>query len=142
MKLQRVSERLPDGIHSLAELALSEGFRHMDRLILDFESGKNRFDKPGEVLIAVYLHGDIVGVGGINTYAEEARIRRIYVSPAHRRHGVGRLLMQALEECAGQTGFNKLQLRTDTESGARFYESLGYDRVTDEELVTHRKVLT
>jgi len=44
---------LPEDASFLRTLANSEGHGHLDRLINDFHSGKNRFEKMGEALFVV-----------------------------------------------------------------------------------------
>ena len=48
--------------------------------------------------------------------------------------------MDAIEQHANKT-FNALNLFTDTDAAARFYEKLGYLQVSDGKR-THQKVLT
>lgn len=118
-----------DAVRPLAELARAEGFRHIDRLLDDFESGANLFDLLGEVLFGVWSEGSLVGVGGLNRdhYVEGAgRVRRVYVHPSFRRRGVGRELMGRIVEHA-QGWFPVLVLKTDTPEGSAFYESLGFE---------------
>ncbi|XEC93028.1 hypothetical protein AB6A23_16775 [Paenibacillus tarimensis] len=45
---------------------MSEGFRHLKRLVNDYETGVNKIDKEGEALFIAYQNGNIVGVCGLN----------------------------------------------------------------------------
>lgn len=45
---------LPAQILVLEKEAIGEGFRFITRLIDEWHSGANRFDAPGECLIAAY----------------------------------------------------------------------------------------
>ena len=59
--------------------------------------GSERFDGPGEVMLTASVSGVIVGVGGISACPDVAgalRVRRFYVSSAHRRRGIARLLAE------------------------------------------------
>jgi putative acetyltransferase len=58
-------------------------------------------------------------------------IKRLYVSPAARRLGVGRRLLAALEERAAAQGLRLLRLETGTRQpeAIRLYESSGYERI-------------
>jgi len=49
-------------------LAESEqaGLRLVRRLIEEWVSGANRFDRPGEMLVGAWLDGRVVGVCGLN----------------------------------------------------------------------------
>ncbi|TLS52545.1 GNAT family N-acetyltransferase [Paenibacillus antri] len=131
-------------IHQLDELLVQsklEGFRFVQRLVDEFAEGRNRFDQPGESLYVCYADSRIVGICGVNRMPANdgirvGRVRRFYVSPAYRRLGVGRKLMQALLADAAGT-FDELQLRTDSIAADRFYRSLGFARVCDREEITH-----
>jgi GNAT superfamily N-acetyltransferase len=121
-----------------------EGFRFLARLRRDFEAGSTRFDRRGEVLLGVESGPDLVAVGGLtlDPYATEPRVgrlRHLYVSPTHRRRGVGRLLVAALVEAA-RPHFDVLTLRTDTQAAARFYQALGF-APAESEHHTHRLAL-
>jgi GNAT superfamily N-acetyltransferase len=138
VEIRQVTE-LPEGFPLLVEQAKNEGFRHLQKLKEDFESGRNCFSQPGEILFAVFVKEELVAVGGINRYDDSARIRRVYVVPERRREGIGKALMIALEEHISQSNFMSIQLRTDTERGYRFYESLGYQPAEGNPLITHIK---
>lgn len=121
-----------------------EGFRFLARLRREYESGSTRFDRTGEVLLGVESGPALVAVGGLtrDPYGADprtGRLRHLYVSPAHRRRGVGRLLAAALVEAA-RPHFDVLTLRTDTEAAARFYEALGFAPVAGSDH-THRLAL-
>lgn len=93
---------------------------------------KNRFDAPGECLMAAYSNQQLVGIGGlsIDTYGtpDTARLRRVYVAPAARNEQVGRALVKAL---VGQAAlhFQNVHLYTDTSEGDTFYLRCGFVRV-------------
>ncbi|MDQ0114037.1 hypothetical protein [Paenibacillus harenae] len=44
----------------LVEESTSEGFRHLKRLVNDYETGVNKFDKDGEAVFIAYQNNDIV----------------------------------------------------------------------------------
>jgi len=113
-----------------AELA---GLRFPCRLVVEWTSGANRFDRPGEALFAARVDGQIVGVCGLNRdpYTAEARVgrvRHLYVLEAHRRHGVGRRLVAAVMAAACST-FDRLRLRTNNPEAASLYEAMGFSCV-------------
>lgn len=119
-----------------------EGFRFLARLRREYEAGSTRFDRPGEVLLGVESGPELVAVDGLTVDPYEAdprtgRLRHLYVSPGHRRHGIGRLLVAALVEAA-RPWFDVLTLRTDTEAAARFYQALGFAPAAGSEHHTHR----
>lgn len=140
---------LPDELSELAVQARHEGFRFLDRLITEFESGSNLFAKQGEALFEARKGGALVGIGGLNhdPYVASAtglgigRIRRLYVEPAFRKQGVARLIMIAIEQFA-RGSFATLRLRTDTEQGALFYSQLGYTAIANDDNASHFKNIT
>ena len=123
-----------------ALLAESEqaGLRLVRRLVEEWVSGANRFDRPGEELFGAWLDGRVVGVCGLNVdpyTAKEGvgRVRHLYVLSAFRRRGVGRGLIAAVIEAA-RGRFGELRLRTGNPEAARVYEAIGFQpssRVAD-----------
>lgn len=88
-----------------------------------------------------YEDGDPVGVARLRTYdpgeyetgpvTEDgdpvAKIERMAVLRSHREQGVGRTILEAVEERARDGGFETARLHAQVRS-AGFYESLGYER--------------
>lgn len=133
-----------DALKGLAAEARAEGYRFVDRLIDDWESGRNRFSEPGEKLLGVFAGGDLVAVGGLNRdpYVQRenvGRLRHIYVHPRCRRLGIGKLLVAALLKGLSRQ-FWKVCLRTDTAIASLFYEACGF-RPSDESEATHERIL-
>jgi len=119
-------------LRALAACARDENFPFMDRLIAHWEDRSNRFDQPGETYLGVWQSGELVAAGGLNRdpYSggpQVGRVRHLYVHPAARRSGAGRTLMAAII-ARSRDSFAVLRLRTTTERGAMFYESLGFAR--------------
>ncbi len=142
LRIIKVTE-LPKGMASLAAVAHAEGYGMLDRLMVDFNTGANRFDLPGEALFAAERSGELVGIGGLNVdpYFDDpsiGRVRHLYVHPGQRRAGVGRAIVQAVEACAADN-FDVLQLFTTSQAASRFYESLGFGVVKGTDRVSHRK---
>ncbi|WP_044617831.1 GNAT family N-acetyltransferase [Gynuella sunshinyii] len=136
---------LPAGLDRLVSESEADGFRFVRRLVDDYASGRNRFSGCGEALLAVYEDGYLIGVGGINSdpYCNDkhsGRVRRLYILKDYRNAGVGRALMEAIEQHASKS-FKVLNLFTDTDAASRFYVQLGYNLVREEKR-THYKVLS
>lgn len=130
---------------ALMEESRQEGYWMLVRLRDGWASGRNKFSRRPEMLLGAYHDGKLVGVAGLNVDPHFAgrdagRVRHLYVSKAHRRSGVGRLLVSAIIERA-RAYFSSLNTRAPAESFA-FYESLGFRCVAGEEFVTHRMMLT
>ena len=145
MEIRRLLPPPWDALAPLVAESEAEGFRLLRRLRDDYRAGQARFDGPGEVLLGLYDGAALVAVGGLtrDPYSAEprlGRVRHVYVRRSHRRRGVGRRLMAALEAGA-PAAFDALVLRTDTAAAARFYEALGYARLALPGSATHRRAL-
>ena len=125
---------LPPQLLALEKEAAGQGFRFLTRLIAEWESGANRFDAPGECLMAAYLNQQLIGIGGLSVdpYSEShtARLRRVYVAASSRRQHVGRTLVKALVAQAA-LHFQSVRLFTDTPEGDAFYVQCGFTRIED-----------
>ena len=132
-------------ITPVAHEASSEGFTFVQRLLDDYASGENRFDRAGEALFVAREGPRVVGVCGLNQdpYSGDARIgrvRRMYVLPSHRAHGTGRRLLESVTDRA-TASFEDLVLRTNDAPAAAFYERCGFKRIEHPTDTTHGKRL-
>jgi len=131
-------------LRELAGVASAEGFRFLDRFLDDLVADRVQLDAAGEFFVA-HVEGErLVSIGGVtpDPYVDDVgvgRLRHVYVHPSVRRAGIGRALVEHLEERA-RSCYAWLQLRTDTETAARFYERLGYLPIRSES-ATHRRPL-
>jgi|SRR5882724_4728282 len=83
-------------------------------------------------LVAVDDAGDALGCGALRRLdATSAEIKRMYVVPASRGHGVAITLLHALESAALDRGWPTLRLETGPAQpdAMRFYEREGYERI-------------
>ena len=130
--IERMSGAPADRLTALLAESEQQGFRFVRRLVEEWESGANRFDRPGEALFVARVGNDVVGVCGLNVdpYADDpkiGRVRHLYVLVPHRRSGVGeQLVADVLEAARGR--FERLHLRTTNAIAARLYERLGFRR--------------
>jgi GNAT superfamily N-acetyltransferase len=92
------------------------------------------FSPPGGAFLVVYEDGKPVAGGGVKRDEDGiAEIKRMYVAPGARGRGLGRQLLEALEEEARSLGYARIRLDT----GARqpearaMYERAGYHAVDD-----------
>jgi GNAT superfamily N-acetyltransferase len=128
----------------LATEAEAEGFAFLTRFLADLARDRVRLDAPTEFFLGALLDGRIVAVGGVtrDPYTDDAtvgRLRHLYVRAGARRQGVGRALVRSLEARA-RGGYGRLRLRAGTAAAARFYDALGYRRVS-ESAATHARPL-
>jgi GNAT superfamily N-acetyltransferase len=140
----RIADLELDTLQKLRVESSREGFKFMVRLCDEWASGANRFNQPGEALFVAVADGQVVGVCGLNCdpYARDPRIgrvRRLYVAPAHRHRGVGRVLLETVVTHA-RGHFSRLRVRT--EAGGDFYTAHGFQRTALDPEVTHVLELT
>jgi GNAT superfamily N-acetyltransferase len=131
---------------ALTKMSLAEGYAFVQQLVDEYQSGTNRFDGQGGVLLGGYVEHELIAVGGVqrDPYLNDpavGRVRHVYVQPTYRRLGVGRLLMGALIEHA-RNHFEILTLRTPTTHGDAFYTTLGFSREPRFAEATHWMSLT
>jgi GNAT superfamily N-acetyltransferase len=91
---------------------------------------------PSGGLLLAFVGGALAGCGAFRLladvdYANACEMKRLYVRPAFRRFGLGRLLAQALMEQASEAGHSVMLLDTlDAMEAAReLYASLGFEEV-------------
>ena len=118
-------DSLPAGFEALRREARAEGYRFVERLVAEWDAGKNRFDHAGEILLALRVADELAGIGGLTidpVLAEALRMRRFYIRPQFRRRGLGRVLAERLLDRA-------LGRAVTVNAGAgseRFWEALGF----------------
>jgi GNAT superfamily N-acetyltransferase len=97
---------------------------------------------PGEYapphghLLLAFVDGELAGCGALRAltdvdYANSCEMKRLYVRPAFRRFGLGRLLAQALFDEARSVGYSTMLLDTLDDMGAArgLYASLGFEEI-------------
>jgi GNAT superfamily N-acetyltransferase len=134
---------LPKEFDFLVKASVDEGQSFIKRTKDDWENGKNKFDKHGEVFFLAYQNDQVIGCGGvsIDPYTLDqsvGRIRHLYVHPSFRRKGIARHIIQKCIEAATEN-FKVLRLRANqkTVDSYKFYEAIGFSPVESEEFVTH-----
>jgi GNAT superfamily N-acetyltransferase len=121
-----------------------EGHEFVRRTIDDWNSNANRFANKGEKLWGLISGNELIGIGGLNRdpYADipnVGRVRHLYIREAHRRKGHATLLMNVIIDQARQH-FAILRLFTENPAAAKFYETLGFERVSGHK-VSHTLIL-
>lgn len=130
---------LADGLAELVAESQASGVRNVAALVDGWSDGTQRFDQPGEAVLAACVDGRIVGVGGLTRCPHvpgAMRVRRFYVLADCRRRGVATALAGALIE----VGFRHADVITcnarASDAAAPFWERLGFTP-TDTDGITH-----
>lgn len=89
----------------------------------------------GQLLLAL-VDGDVAGCGALRPlhdadYPNACEMKRLFVRPAFRRFGLGRLLAMQLLDDARRAGYSNMLLDTldDMESARELYATLGFEEV-------------
>lgn len=140
-----IDDLLAVDLSHLVEESKTDGFRFLERLVKDYQSGDNTFHQPGERLLGVYKGNVLVAIGGLNVdpFSEDVkvgRLRRFYVAKDHRRRRIGSLLIDAIIEGASDY-FDVLVLHTDTEQAGTFYKAYGFSEDRRYPNATHSLIL-
>lgn len=91
---------------------------------------------PGGCLLLAFVDSALAGCGALRgcsdaDYANACEMKRLYVRPAFRRFGLGRVLAQALLDEAQRLGYSEVLLDTlnDMEAARGLYASLGFEEI-------------
>ena len=91
---------------------------------------------PGGLLLLAQVDGALAGCGAFRAltdvdYANACEMKRVFVRPAFRRFGLGRLLAQALLDEARRAGYSAMLLDTmnDMEAARALYATLGFEEI-------------
>ena len=91
---------------------------------------------PQGALLLALVDGALAGCGAFRRladvdYANACEMKRLYVRPAFRRYGLGRILAQTLIDQATQAGYSAMLLDTldDMESARGLYGTLGFEEI-------------
>ena len=91
---------------------------------------------PAGQLLLAFVDSELAGCGAMRAladvdYANACEMKRLYVRPAFRRFGLGRVLAQALLDEAQRAGYSEMLLDTldDMEAARGLYASLGFEDV-------------
>ena len=100
------------------------------------------FAAPDRHFVVMRLDGALVGCGGFKRDAPGvAYLKRMWVAPEARGLGLGKRLLEALEEKARALGYQKVRLETERSltEAQRLYRSSGYVEVPpfNDELYAH-----
>lgn len=125
-----IRDELPPGFEILRHAADDEAFGMLTVLKEEWESGANRFDGPGEALVAALDGAVLAGLGAISRDHDlegALRMSRFYVYPPYRRQGVGRAIAEFLLQLP-EVEDKVVTLSAPHAEAARFWEALGFVR--------------
>jgi ribosomal protein S18 acetylase RimI-like enzyme len=95
-----------------------------------------QYAAPAGALLLASVDGHVAGCGGVRPlrdvdYPNACEMKRLYVRPAFRSFGLGRLIAQALMDRAFQAGYSTMLLDTldDMEAARGLYQTLGFVEV-------------
>lgn len=108
-----------------------------DGQVADIEQRLSEYDDKrmehkitGSIRIGILSDGQLIaGADGCMTAFKIFYISTVYVDENHRGKGIGRKLLQAIEQRAKALGANMIRLDTFDWQGAEFYRKLGYEEV-------------
>jgi GNAT superfamily N-acetyltransferase len=125
-------------IENIRNESLEEGHNMINRLVTEYRSGENRFDKPGEKLVGYIMDNETVALCGLNIEPMNnrfGRIGRLYVSKDYRHRKIGTALVSYLIEHAKKY-FESVVVNIGDLPVDDFYKSAGFSPV-DNESYTH-----
>lgn len=121
---------LRDYAHSLAVDLCFQGFEE------ELAGLPGAYARPGGLMLLALVDGAVAGSGAFRPlpdvdYPNACEMKRLFVRPAFRRFGLGRILAQALMDRATEAGYSCMLLDTldDMEAARGLYESLGFVEV-------------
>ena len=91
---------------------------------------------PRGALLAAHVDGQLAGCCAMRAldnvdYANACEMKRLYVRPAFRRLGLGRLLAEGILDAARQAGYACVLLDTlsDMETARALYQEIGFEEI-------------
>ena len=94
------------------------------------ENLPGKFAPPGGCLLLATLDGKPVGCVGYRQLTEEVcELKRLYVRPQGRGHGIGRLLVTELLKQARSSGYQRVKLETGSfmHEAHQLYQAFGFE---------------
>ena len=114
-------------------LSVDLGFQDFDA---ELEALPGEYAAPRGALLLVWVDGQVAGCCALRPldnvdYANAAEMKRLFVQPAFRGLGLGRLLAEAILDAARLTDYSCVLLDTlnEMETARALYEDLGFAEV-------------
>jgi GNAT superfamily N-acetyltransferase len=92
----------------------------------------DEFAPPAGTFLVMRRNGELVGCGGFKRLsADAAYLKRMWVAPEARGLGLGKLMLEALENRARELGYRKVRLETHKSLGEAqmLYRGRGYQEI-------------
>lgn len=102
----------------------------------------NALPEKRQYFIVTDENHTVIGGGGFAEFAGFdgcAELQKLYLTDAVKGRGLGKKLMQIIEDAARAAGYQSLYLETHTnlETAIHLYEKLGFQRIDKPEAVVH-----
>ncbi len=114
-------------------LAVDLCFQNFDAELAELPG---EYAAPAGGLLLAYVDAQLAGCGAFRgtpdvDYPNACEMKRLYVRPAFRGFGLGRVLAQALIDRAAQSGYSCMLLDTldDMEAARGLYQALGFEEI-------------
>ena len=131
--MRPVEVALPTGLAEPLAL-LEEALRDGDPVPEDFVDRLRKAVEAGDVeVLAARSEDQILGVAllayRLNVSAGErfASVEDLYVRPEARRRGVGRALLEAVDELCAERGISYVEAQVEEKEAQQFYAALDYE---------------
>ncbi|MGM9926296.1 MAG: GNAT family N-acetyltransferase [Bacillus sp. (in: firmicutes)] len=102
----------------------------MEEQQVDVESETDQYDETAAHFV-LYDGSTPIGAGRFRTVDGTGKVERICILASSRRHGSGRLIMEAIEEYAKSRHIAKITLNAQSHA-IGFYDKLGYHVISEE----------
>lgn len=116
-----------------ASLAIDLAFQDIETELAELPGA---YAAPSGQLLLAFVGDALAGCGGFRgladvDYANACEMKRLYVRPAFRRFGLGRVLAEALLDEARRGGYSVMLLDTldEMNSARELYTSLGFEAI-------------
>lgn len=114
-----------------AFLVRKEVFVHEQNIPLEIEI--DEYEEDCDHFLLIDDNEEAIGAGRLRYVDGKGKVERICILKNRRKKGYGRLLMEAIEDVARKKGITHLILHSQRHAEP-FYESIGYNTVSDEYL--------
>jgi ribosomal-protein-alanine N-acetyltransferase len=93
---------------------------------------RRQIDDPDCVVLIASFSGDITGFAIMHFGDRDAHLLLLAVQPLHRRHGIGRALLEWLEKSCRIAGIEsiRLEVRAGNQPARAFYRACGFRDLT------------